>query len=222
MTRLKEKWKSLPRVLAIPVFTLSEKTCEILFSCSGLARTMIRMFHRVWIATWRSKDDRMLLYCSTKNQLCFFMKVTDLFKADVCDVSQDTFHRVRPFPLAQRILLSPNDVEVVWDVISGVVLCLALAFTLEPGVDVVGSTSITCRFRYISFTDLLVSSSALKKTLTLTWYPCSRCRETPWSCLAQASQSVCSSFVEEVGRNPLFSGETQPKWNNVIISKWKE
>lgn len=53
-------WKTgtalLPRVLAIPVFTLSEKTWEILFSCSGFARTTIRMFHRVWIATWMSSD----------------------------------------------------------------------------------------------------------------------------------------------------------------------
>lgn len=42
-----EKWKCLPRVLAIPVFTLSEKTWEILFSCSGFTRTIIRMFHRL-------------------------------------------------------------------------------------------------------------------------------------------------------------------------------
>lgn len=42
----------VPRVLAIPVFTLSDKTWEIRFSCSGLARTMIRMFHSVWMATW--------------------------------------------------------------------------------------------------------------------------------------------------------------------------
>lgn len=47
---------SVPRVLAIPVFTLSEKMWEILFSCSGFARTTIRMFHSVWIATCRWKN----------------------------------------------------------------------------------------------------------------------------------------------------------------------
>lgn len=50
-----ETWKRSPKVLAIPVFTLSENTWEILFSCSGLARTMIRMFHRVWVATWETE-----------------------------------------------------------------------------------------------------------------------------------------------------------------------
>lgn len=47
---------SVPRVLAMPVFTLSEKMWEILFSCSGFAKTTIRMFHSVWIATWRLKN----------------------------------------------------------------------------------------------------------------------------------------------------------------------
>lgn len=52
---LVDKRNHLPKVLAIPVFTLSEKTWEILFSCSGLTRTTIRMFHKVWIATWKMK-----------------------------------------------------------------------------------------------------------------------------------------------------------------------
>lgn len=70
--------------------------------------------------------------------------VTHLFKADVCDVPQDPFHRVGPLPLAQRILLRPDDVEVMRDVICGVVPGLSLALTLEPGADVVGGTGVSC------------------------------------------------------------------------------
>lgn len=66
---LVEKWASLPRVLAIPVFTLSENTWEILFSCWGFARMMIRMFHRVWIATWMSEDD-LMHQCSAAATSC--------------------------------------------------------------------------------------------------------------------------------------------------------
>jgi hypothetical protein len=41
-----------PRVLAMPVFTLSVQIWLIRFSCSGLASTTMRMFQRVWMATW--------------------------------------------------------------------------------------------------------------------------------------------------------------------------
>ena len=61
---LVEKWTCLPSVLAMPVFTLSEKRWEILFSCSGLARTTIRMLHSVWMATWMLENGRDgLLLC---------------------------------------------------------------------------------------------------------------------------------------------------------------
>lgn len=39
-----------PRALAMPVLTLSEKMCEMRFSCSGLARTTILILHSVWLA----------------------------------------------------------------------------------------------------------------------------------------------------------------------------
>lgn len=74
--------------------------------------------------------------------------VTHLFKADVCDVPQDALHRVRPFLLAQRILLSPDDVEIMRDVVGGVVSCLSLTLTVKPGVDVGGRTGIPCRFMW--------------------------------------------------------------------------
>lgn len=67
-----------------------------------------------------------------------------LFKADVGDIPQDTFDGVCPVPLTHRVLLRPDDVEVVWDVICGVVPRLPLALALEPGFDVGGRSGISC------------------------------------------------------------------------------
>lgn len=50
-----QEWDSplgSPRVLAMPVFTLSVQMWLIRFSCSGLASTTMRMFQSVWMATW--------------------------------------------------------------------------------------------------------------------------------------------------------------------------
>lgn len=211
--RLVEKWNCLPRVLAIPVFTLSEKMCEILFSCSGLTRMMIRMFHRVWIATWMLEDVTMH-FCSAPAfsvWLYSFVRVTHLFKADVCDVPQDAFHRVSPLPLSQRILLSPDDIKVMRDVIRRVVLRLPLALTLKPRADVVGRTGVSCRFIkniwlrcYVIYPEIKIHSKRVRRQRC---YPCSRCPQTPWSCPVQAFHCVCSSFAEVVGRTPPFSGE---------------
>lgn len=73
-----------------------------------------------------------------------FLLVTHLFKAYICDIPQGTFHGICPFLLTQRILLSPNHVNIVRDVIGSVVTCLSLAFALKPRFDVVHGTSIPC------------------------------------------------------------------------------
>lgn len=70
-----------------------------------------------------------------------------LFEADAGEVPQDSFHRVGQLSLAQRILLSPDDVNVVWDVIGSVVSRFALALTLKPRADVVGRTGVSCRWK---------------------------------------------------------------------------
>lgn len=75
--------------------------------------------------------------------IVYFVTVTDLFEADIRDVPQDTFHCVCPFPLTQGILLSPNNINVMRDVIRSVVPRLPLALALKPGVDVVGSAGIS-------------------------------------------------------------------------------
>lgn len=62
--------------------------------------------------------------------------VSYLFEADVCDVPQGILHYVGPFPLTQRILLSPDHIDIVRDVVCSVVSSFALAFALKPGVDV--------------------------------------------------------------------------------------
>lgn len=67
-----------------------------------------------------------------------------LFEADICDVPQDTFDRFGQLPLAQRVLLGPDDVDVVRDVIGGVVLRLPLTFTLKPRTDVVRRAGVSC------------------------------------------------------------------------------
>lgn len=136
-----EKWNCLPKVLAIPVFTLSENTWEILFSCSGLASTTIRMFHSVWMATWVFAD---LIYCCSPPDLQLFVTATHLLEADVGDVPQDALQCFEPLSLSQRIFLSPNDVNIVWDMICCVILRLPLTLTLKPGVNLVGRTSISC------------------------------------------------------------------------------
>lgn len=68
-----------------------------------------------------------------------------LFEADAGEVPQDSFHRLGQLPLAQRVLLSPDNVNVVRDVFGGVVPRLSLALTLEPGADVVGRAGVSCR-----------------------------------------------------------------------------
>ena len=147
-----------------------------------------------------------------------FVRVTHLFKADVCDVPQDAFHHVSPLPLAQRILLSPDDVKVMRDVIGGVVLCPPLALTLKPRADVVGRTGISCRFIkniwlrcYFIYQEIKIHSKCVRRQRC---YPCSRCPQTLWSCPVQAFHCVCSSFAEVVGRIPPFSGETVQKSQN--------
>lgn len=71
--------------------------------------------------------------------------VSYLLEADAGEVPQDSFHRLGQLPLAQRILLSPDNVNVVWDVIGGVVSRFPLALALEPGADVVGGGGVSCR-----------------------------------------------------------------------------
>lgn len=68
-----------------------------------------------------------------------------LFEADAGEVPQDSFHRLGQLPLAQRVLLSPDNVNVVRDVLGGVVPRLPLALALEPGPDVVGRAGVSCR-----------------------------------------------------------------------------
>lgn len=104
------------------------------------------MFHRVLIATWVLEDDALLLCTCVQLPLSYFVAVTHLFKADVCDAPQDILHCVDPLPLSQRILLTPNDIEIMRDVIRGVVPRLPLALTLKPGVDVGGWIGISCGF----------------------------------------------------------------------------
>lgn len=70
--------------------------------------------------------------------------VAHLFEVHIGDLPQHAFHRVGPLALAQRILLSADDVDVVRDVIGRVVSRPPLAFTLEPGLDVGWRTGIAC------------------------------------------------------------------------------
>lgn len=73
--------------------------------------------------------------------LCYVL--THLLEANVCDVPQDTFQRLSPLSVSQRILLTPDDIKIVWNMICSVVLRLPLTLTLKPGVDVVGWTSVS-------------------------------------------------------------------------------
>lgn len=90
--------------------------------------------------------ESLVLCVCIQLQIQNFATVTHLFKANVCDVPQDTFHCICPFSLTQRILLSPNDIKIMWNMICCVILCLPLALTLKPGVDVRGRAGISCRF----------------------------------------------------------------------------
>lgn len=76
--------------------------------------------------------------------LCRGAPPTHLLEADVCDALQDVLHRVGPLPLAQRILLRPDHVEVMRDVVGAVVSRLPLAFALKPRFKVVGGGSVPC------------------------------------------------------------------------------
>lgn len=67
-----------------------------------------------------------------------------LFEADVCDVPQDPFDGFGQLPLAQGVLLGPDDVNVVRDMIGGVVPRLPLTFALKPRADVVRGAGVSC------------------------------------------------------------------------------
>lgn len=101
--------------------------------------------------------------------------MTHLFEAEVSHVPQNAFDRVRPLALAQRILLGADDVDVVRDVIGSVVSCFALAFALEPGVDVVRRTGISC-VATDNYSNRIVDFSS--KMFVQFGYPCSRCLQT--------------------------------------------
>lgn len=87
------------------------------------------------------------------------VSVSYLFEADAGEVPQDSFHRVGQLPLAQRILLGPDNVDVVWDVIGGVVSRFPLALTLKPWADVVGRSGVSCRWKVCIYG--AVASSAM-------------------------------------------------------------
>lgn len=92
---------------------------------------------------------RCLIYsgsCSALELSCLFVTVTHLLEANVCDIPQNTFQCVGPLSVTQRILLSANDINVMWNMICSVVLCLPQTLTLKPRINVVGRTSITCGF----------------------------------------------------------------------------
>lgn len=88
----------------------------------------------------------LICSCSSSEFSCLFVTVTHLLEANVCDIPQDTFQCVGPFSLTQRILLSANDINIMWNMICGVILCFPQTLTLKPRVNVVGRTSITCGF----------------------------------------------------------------------------
>lgn len=76
---------------------------------------------------------------------------TYLLEADVGDVAQHALHRVGPLPLAQRVLLGPDHVQVVGDVVGAVVPRLPLTFALEPGGDVVWRPRVSCTVSLLLF-----------------------------------------------------------------------
>ena len=121
----------------------------------------------------RSCDAPLLDTC---NVLLTVLVLTHLFKADVCDFPQDSFHRVCPLPFTQRILLSPDDVEIVRDVICRVIACLPLALTLKPRVDVVGRTGVSCRFTKTSSFTLHLNEFEFMTDNDKHRYPYSRCQ----------------------------------------------
>lgn len=91
---------SVPRVLAMPVLTLSEKMWEILFSCSGFAKTTIRMFHNVWIATWRwIKSNSSGLHLFIKGFFPYSLLPKHLYLPWLHEIRWDIF-----FNLSSRIL----------------------------------------------------------------------------------------------------------------------
>ena len=72
--------------------------------------------------------------------------MSHLLEAEVSDVAQCVLQGVSPKRLSQLVLLSSNDVDVMRDVVGGVVSCLSLALTLEPRLHVVGRTASSCGF----------------------------------------------------------------------------
>lgn len=95
---------------------------------------------------WPPGREILLWSVSIQHYILTRVTVSYLFEADAGEVPQDSFHRFGQLPLAQRILLSPDNVNVVWDVIGGVVSRFALALTLKPWADVVGRPGVSCRW----------------------------------------------------------------------------
>lgn len=54
-----------PSVFAMPVFTLAVQMWLMRFSCSGLARTTILMFQRVWMAICKDGKSRIYISANT-------------------------------------------------------------------------------------------------------------------------------------------------------------
>lgn len=107
--------------------------------------------------------------CGAHARPPYSVTFTHLFEADVGDFPQDTFQCVCPLPLPQRVLLGPDDVEVMRDVICRVVSGLALSFTLKPGVDVVWRTGVSCGFveKFCTLWFIKIVLNINVKTLTL-------------------------------------------------------